>query len=152
MSNWKSMISEAVKDFQTVTVLASFPLSSNDFQIEYLESPHEPPSCLPPGKMAVYGFWHDGEWLKIGLAGPKSNARYASQHYNPNSAGSTLAGSLCCDPRIGNCTGFDISSAGNWIKSRCHRVNILVDSRQGPLVLAMLEAFLHLRLRPRYEK
>lgn len=152
MSDWKSMISEAVKDFQTVTDLARFPLRPDDFQIEYLESPHKAPSCLPLGKMAVYGFWHNGEWFKIGLAGPNSSARYTSQHYNQNSAQSTLAGSLCRDPRIANCTGFDISTPGNWSKSRCHRVNILLDSRHGPLVLAALEAFLHLRLRPRYEK
>jgi hypothetical protein len=152
VSDWKSMVSDAVKDFQTVADLARCPLGSNDFQIEYLESPHKPPSRLPLGKMAVYGFWHEGEWMKIGLAGPNSSARYTSQHYNQNSAQSTLAGSLCRDPRVAICKGFDISAPGNWIKTRCHRVNILLDSRYGPLVLAMLEAFLHLRLRPRYER
>lgn len=152
MSDWKSMIGEAVKDFQTVTELARSPLCSDDFQIEFLECPHKPPSCLPSGKMAVYGFWHDVEWLKIGLAGPNSNARYTSQHYNPNSAQSTLSGSLCRDPRTANCAGFDVAAPGNWIKSHCCRANILLDCKHGPLVLAMLEAFLHLRLTPRYEK
>ncbi len=152
MSDWKSMISDAVADFQTVTELARFPLGQNDFQVEYLESPHKPPSGLPFGKMAVYGFWHGGEWLKIGLAGPNSNARYTSQHYNPNSAQSTLSGSLCRDPRMTNCEGFEIAAPGNWIKLHCCRVNVLLDSKHGSLVLATLEAFLHLRLKPRYEK
>lgn len=152
MTDWKSTVSDAIKDFQMVTALARFPLSSDDFQIEFLEFPHKPPSCLPSGKMAVYGFWHDAEWLKVGLAGPNSNARYTSQHYNPNSAQSTLSGSLCRDPRMVNCAGFEIAAPGNWIKSQCCRANILLDCKHGPLVLAMLEAFLHLRLRPRYEK
>jgi hypothetical protein len=152
MNDWKSMVDDAVKDFQTVTELAQFPLGGNEFQIEYLESPHKPPSRLPSGKMAVYGFWHEGEWLKIGMAGPNSNARYTSQHYNPNSAQSNLARALCDDVRMANRPGFDSAAPGNWIKSRCNRVNILLDSKHGGLPLAMLEAFLHLRLRPRYER
>ena len=141
MSDWKSMMTDAVADFQAVTALARFPLGSNDFQIEYLESPHTPPSCLPLGKMAVYAFWHEGEWLKIGLAGPNSNARYTSQHYHPNSAQSTLSGSLCRDSRMANCAGFDVAAPGKWIKSQCCRANVLLDCKHGPLVLAMLEAF-----------
>ena len=152
MTDWKSMVDDAVKDFHTVTELARFPLGANEFQIEYLESPHKAPPRLPLGKMAVYGFWYEGEWLKIGLAGPNSNARYTSQHYNQNSAQSTLAGSLCRDPRMANCTGFDIAAPGNWIKSHCCRANVLLDGKHGPLLLAMLEAFLHLRLQPRYEQ
>jgi hypothetical protein len=44
--------------------------------------------------MAVYCFFLDGRALKIGIAGPNSDARFRSQHYNLNSARSTLAGSI----------------------------------------------------------
>ena len=146
------MIDEAIKDFLTVASLAHASVYREDIEIEYLEAPHKPPPSLPPGKMAVYGFWHAGDWLKIGLAGPNSNARYTSQHYNPNSAQSTLAASLVRDSRMSKSPDFNPGAPGDWIKSRCNRVNILLDSKHGGLLLALLEAFLHLRLRPRYER
>jgi hypothetical protein len=46
--------------------------------------------------------------------------------------------------------GFDPKEPGLWIKAATHQVNILMpDSRER--ALSLLEAFLHLRLRPRYE-
>ena len=152
MTDWKADIEEALKDFLTVASLARASVSLQDLQIEYLEAPHKPPRNLPAGKMAVYGFWHGGEWLKIGMAGPNSNARYTSQHYNPNSAGSTLAASLVNDRSMSGWPDFNPNAPGDWIKSATNRVNILMDSKHHALLLALLEAFLHLRLRPRYEK
>jgi hypothetical protein len=152
MTDWKADIEEATGDFITVARLARAPGGPEDIHVEYLAAPHTPLRHLPTGKMAVYGFWHGGEWLKIGMAGPHSNARYTSQHYNPNSAGSTLASSLLNDPRMSNWPSFRPSAPRDWIKSATNRVNILLDSKHGPLLLALLEAFLHLRLRPRYEK
>jgi hypothetical protein len=101
--------------------------------------------------MAVYGFWGDGEWLKIGKAGPKSGPRYTSQHYNPDSAQSTLAKSLTNDPHMLTVAGFDPKAVGDWIKSATLRVNILLPTTRPPELLLLLEAFLHARLRPRYE-
>jgi hypothetical protein len=152
MTDWKAGIEEALKDFVAVASLARAPVGPEDHQVEYLEAPHTPPRHLPAGKIAVYGFWHDGEWLKIGMAGPKSNARYTSHHYNPNSAGSTLAASLVADPRMSGWPGFNPSAPGGWIKSATNRVNILLDSRHGMLLAALLESYLHVRLKPRYEK
>ncbi|WP_239492727.1 hypothetical protein [Luteitalea sp. TBR-22] len=48
--------------------------------------------------------------------------------------------------------GFDPADAGAWIKSATHRVNILMPTSEPRELLALLEAFLHLRLRPRYER
>ena len=101
--------------------------------------------------MAVYGFWWNGEWFKIGKAGPKSKARYTYQHYNPHSAASTLAGSLAADERMVEIPGFDPLTPGDWIKSATSRVNILLPSQSGKALLALLEAFMHVRFRPRYE-
>jgi len=123
-----------------------------DLAVEFLEAPHNPPSSLPDGKMAVYGFWYSGEWLKVGMAGSKSQARYTSQHYNPASAGSTLAASLAKDPRMSGAPGFSAAAPGEWIRSHTNRVNVLIPNEHGTLLLALLEAFMHVRLKPRYEK
>lgn len=101
--------------------------------------------------MAVYGFWGDGRWLKIGKVGPNSNARYTSQHYIAGSALSTLAGSLAKDTAMNGVVGFDPRAPGVWIRASTHRVNILLPATRERALLSLLEAFLHLRLRPRYE-
>jgi hypothetical protein len=151
MNAWSEDVETGIAAFFTVAALADDPISRADLVTEYLTAPHRPPTRLPAGKMAVYGFWGDGGWLKVGKVGPQSNARYTSQHYNLGSAQSTLAGSLAADPHMLTIAGFDPKAPGAWIKAASHRVNILMpDSRRREL-LSLLEAFLHLRLRPRYE-
>jgi len=151
MSNWRADITEALAAFVKVAELSGVPIPKDEFEVVFLEGPHKSPTSLPYGKMAIYGFWGDGTWLKIGMAGAKSQARYTSQHYNRGSALSTLAASLAGDPRMSNVAGFDAAAPGAWIKSSCHRVNILLSTKYARSMLAMLEAFLHIRLRPRYE-
>lgn len=150
MSTWKDDIEGSIHNFIEAANLASVQIKKEDFYIEYLESPHKPPKPLPQGRMAVYGFWFDNKWLKIGMVGSNSNPRYVSQHYNPRSAPSNLAKSLSND-KLPDEWKFDREHPGEWIKSQTNRVNIVLDSSYGKLLLAYLEAFLHLRLRPRYE-
>ena len=151
MSDWRADIEEAVAAFLTVAELAGDSLSRDEITTEYLSAPHTPPTRLPEGKMAVYGFWGGGEWLKIGIAGPKSKARYTSQHYNPGSALSTLAASLGRDEQMAGVAGFDPGMPGAWIRTSTHRVNILIPAQRRRGLICLLEAFLHARLRPRYE-
>lgn len=151
MTAWRDDIDSAIAALLELAELAGDPISREDLLVEYLPAPHRPPTRLPAGKMAVYGFWGDGGWLKIGKVGPNSNARYTSQHYLAGSALSTLAGSLAKDPAMIGVTGFDPQAPGVWIKAATHRVNILLPAAREPALLSMLEAFLHLRLRPRYE-
>lgn len=150
-ATWSRQITDALSDFQVESELAGNPVTFGAEQVEFCAAPHRQPPTLPKGMMAVYGFWRNGEWLKIGMVGPKSNARYTSQHYNPGSARSTLAGSLQKDERMVGIPGFDPSNPGLWIKSATSRVNILLPSESGKGLLASLEAFLHERLKPRYE-
>lgn len=150
--SWREDIAQGLEAFASVAALAGSPLPADALRVEYLDAPHKPPSRLPAGSMAVYGFWGDGCWLKIGMAGAKSQARFCSQHYRAGSALSTLAGSLVGDPRMAALAGFDATDAGEWIRSATHRVNIFLPSSQPRELLALLEAFLHLRLRPRYER
>ena len=81
--------------------------------------------------------------LKVGKAGPTSNARFSSQHYNPNSAGSTLAGSLLrCRmlwPYIG-ITKLPEASVGEWIRMNVDRDNLYLDAADERL-LGQLETY-----------
>ena len=98
------------------------------------------------GKWHIYSFWLNdtNEVLKIGIAGPKSAARFSSQHYNENSANSNLAKSLL---KNGLCS----DNAKNWIKSNTYRVNVVFNNFNKPLAHA-LEAHLHLIFNPKFEK
>lgn len=152
MSGWREEIGEALAAFIEVATLAGAPLTPDDLQVELLPAPHKSPSRLPGGKMAIYAFWGDGCWLKIGMAGPNSNARYTSQHYNPGSAQSTLAASLVKWAGANPLQEFDLARPGDWMRASTHRANILLSSEFPRELLALLEAFLHLRLRPRHER
>ena len=79
MNDWRAQMANAVADFVSGDQPADYTLPAADIEIEYLAAPHHP-SGLPSGKMAVCAFWGDGDWLMIGIAGAKSNARYQSQH------------------------------------------------------------------------
>ena len=151
MTDWRVEVDDALADFATAAELAGDPISRADIKVEYLNAPHRPPSRLPAGMMAISGFWGNGVWLKIGKAGPKSSAHYTSQHYRPGRAQSSLAGSLANDPLMPSVGGFDQQAPGAWIRAAAHRVNILLPSTRRKELLSLLEAFLHQRLRPRYE-
>ena len=88
---------EVLADFATVARLAGVSLTPSDLRLEELPAPHAPPARLPAGHMAVYVFSFGADVLKVGKVGPKSQARYTSQHYNPGSAQSTLAASMIVD-------------------------------------------------------
>ncbi len=149
MNDWRKEMHDAIEAFITVSELAGEPISKNELTVEYLPAPHKPTS-LRKGKMAVYAFWWNNEWLKIGKAGPNSSPRYVSQHYT-GSAISTLSGSLSTDPRMARIEGFDQTNLKEWIKKSTCRVNILIPSEKPKVILSLLEAFLHARLNPRYE-
>jgi len=112
--------------------------------------PHIAPKKLPEGRMAVYTFIYNDEFLKIGKAGPNSNARYTSQHYNPGSAMSNLAKSLLDDRDMNNCGIFE-DNVGEWIKSNCRRIDIEMDTSLGIFTLELVEAILHYKYIPKYE-
>ena len=152
MTDWRTDVQEALVAFRTVAELGHSPLTDDDLQVEFLGAPHRAPSRLPTGKMAIYGFWGDGCWLKIGMAGPNSAARYTSQHYNAGSAPSTLAASLVASTQMAVVPDFDRTRPGDWIRSSTHRANVLLPATRPRELLSLLEAFLHLRLRPRHER
>lgn len=147
MINTESLIA----DFIQVTKLAHVTISPEMICAEELPAPHRPPSSLPSGKMVVYVFaWRD-QCLKVGYVGSKSQPRYTSQHYNPNSSNSNLAKSILKEREILGLAHLDKSNVGDWIKDHTDRVNFLLDDRAGVCVLGLLELFLQCRLGPRFE-
>lgn len=118
--------------------------------VDFRPAPHRS-SGLPAGMMAIYAFWGDGAWLKIGKVGANSDARFRSQHYLPGSARSTLAGSIRADVDLSVRCAIDPAACGEWIRTNTHRCNVLLPATYPKSLLALLEAFLHHRLQPRYE-
>jgi hypothetical protein len=141
----------ALSDFKTVARLAGVDLPQGSITIEMLPAPHVPPTSLQFGKMAVYVFSKGPDILKVGKVGPKSQARYTSQHYNPGSAMSTLAASILADRERFGLSDTDTVNIGRWIRANIERVNFIVDARLGLPALTLLETFLQCRLKPRYE-
>ena len=150
-TDYQVEIKGALDAFIKVSDLAGDPIALDEIDVEYLDAPHIQPSKIPAGKMAVYAFWWDGTWLKIGKVGPKSHARYTSQHYNPNSSRSNLAASLIKDSKMDTVAELNQQNPGVWIKASTCRINILLPSVRNRELLSLLESFLHVRLKPRYE-
>lgn len=144
-------VEQIILDFMHVAKLAGLDMKSNDIQIEKLNAPHVPPSTLPKGMMAVYVFhWHS-QCLKVGKVGPKSQARYTSQHYNSKSSNSNLAKSILKDKSALGIDGVTEHTVGNWIKNNTDRINFIVPMSLGIPLLSLLESFLQCRLKPRFE-
>ena len=134
---------------QEVTTALNRPIRREQYEIIDRGVPHKPGS-LKPGKMGIYTFLLEDRFLKIGIVGPASNARFLSQHYNPKSAGSTLAASLLADPEMQH-YGFDENTVGAWIKQNCRRIDILIDADISIFARNLIEAAFHYRFEPKYE-
>ena len=151
MKTLDELVSEAIHDFEKVAALAHANFPVDVIAVEIAAKPHKAPTALPPDKICVYAFFLNGQALKVGKVGPKSGARYTSQHYNPASAGSTLASSILANAAKVEAIGFDNESVGNWIKMHTDRVNLLVPRTFGLPILSLLESFLHVRWKPLFE-
>ena len=142
---------QLVADFAAVARLAAVQVPDDSIIAEVLHKPHTPPSSLPRGKMAVYVFVWGDLCLKVGKVGPRSQAWYTSQHYNPNSSNSNLAKSILAHKSELGLPNLINTTVGNWIKTETDRTNFLLDRTLGIPVLSLLESFLQCRLRPRFE-
>lgn len=140
----------ALEDFERCLDAAADTVRSFEYEIEVRWPPHKPPGGLN-GHGAVYAYyWPErGAFLKVGKAGAKSSQRYQYHHYGPN-AGSTLFKDLKkeCDILGIPCEEKRLKS---WMYAHLARADVLLAPGYDPQVLALLEAFLHLRWRPRYE-
>jgi len=141
-------ISDFEKIIKGVTRIAGHEIDISKIEIIDRGIPHIPKS-LKAGTMGVYTFLYNDKFLKIGKAGPNSNARFLSQHYT-GSAMSTLSGSILADPDMEK-FGLTKDNVGQWIKNNCRRIDILLDVEVGIFTLELIEATLHYRYEPKYE-
>jgi len=151
MIRLNELVSEAITDFGKVVALANGEFLVDSMTIEIAAKPHKAPTALPADKIAVYAFFLNGQALKVGKVGPKSAARYTSQHYNPAGAGSTLARSILANAAKVGAFGVDNGSVGGWIRKNTDRVNLLLPRSFGLAILSLLESFLHVRWKPLFE-
>ena len=146
--------SNVINGFKSALAQADLGQLRSTIEHEAQPAPHRPHS-LPIGKCAVYVFSLSQSWgsgcpggpdrvLKVGMAGPNSNARFQSQHYNPNSAGSTVAGSLTrCRilwPFL-RITSLGPEEVGGWIRQHVDRDNFYLDAADKSL-LRLFETYL----------
>src|SRR5690606_21922864 len=121
---------EALKiadDFVSVAALAKLNILRTDINVEVQPAPHRPPSSLPARMCAVYVFMHKDRCLKVGKAGPKSQARFCSQHYGTN-APSTLAKSLLKSDLFPELAQLGIK---DWICQNTARINFFMPAAHG---------------------
>jgi hypothetical protein len=144
-------VNQLIADFASVAGLAGVSIPDAAVTAEVMLKPHVPPTALPPGKMAVYVFLWGDSCLKVGKVGPRSQARYTSQHYNPNSSNSNLAKSILKQGLELGLPSLSDTTVGNWIKMETDRINFLFDQKLGIPVLSLMESFLQCRLRPKFE-
>ena len=142
---------QLLTDFLVVAELGEIKMQPDAIRIETLMMPHRAPRSLLKGKMAVYVFSDKERVLKVGKAGPRSQARYTSQHYNVGSAPSTLAASILKDEDAVQKYGLNKRNVSGWIKKNTDRVNFILDADVGIWGLMLLEVFIQCRLQPVYE-
>jgi len=94
-------------------------------------------------------FLLDDEFLKIGKANYRSNARFCSQHYGLN-APSTLAKSLLSDSKMSR-SGIASANIKDWIKTKCRRIDVIIDADLGIFALDLIEGIMHYKFEPKYE-
>lgn len=139
---------EIINLILNVSIITGKPLTLEAFTIVHQPLKHKP-MALPTGKMAVYTFVYNDEFLKIGQANVNSKARYQSHPYNPGSANSTLANSLLNDTSMALLV--NTNNVTQWIKDNCERFDIIIDAKYGKHALNFIEGLLHYKYNPRYE-
>jgi hypothetical protein len=153
-------LAELTEALIEVARLAHATLQACDVKTELLPAPHRRPRSLPKGSQAVYAFLLGGSCLKVGKAGPKTQARFTSQHYG-GGASSTLAKSilrersrvaalLASDLRA-ELDGLNLDSIGDWIEANTSRVHIFIPATADGIVLSLVEGFAQCRFRPLFE-
>jgi len=153
-------LTELTKALIEVPRLADVTLQPCDVKTQALPAPHRRPRSLPLGSQAVYAFFLGAHCLKVGKAGPKTQARFTSQHYG-ESAPSTLAKSilrersrvaalLAADRRV-EIERLNPDSIGDWIEANTSRVHIFTPATADSFLLGLVESFAQCRFRPIFE-
>ncbi len=141
------IVKQKMKFIVDITRQLGDELSESDYIIEDMGCPHKQPKKMPAGYAAIYIFVYQNEFLKIGKANAKSNARFVSQHYG-FSAPSTLAKSICSDSAFLS-LGINPDNVKPWMLENLHRINIYV--KDSKTTTELVEAVMHYAFRPKFE-
>ena len=128
-------------------------LSLDKIDFDFQSAPHERPQPLRNNQRAIYVFFKDDQWLRIGQTG--YSARFTSQHYGVRRAGSALAKDIRDHGGAFGFSGSD-NEVGDWIIENCGRVNLWlpvqgVEPKAYEYFAKLLESYLHYRLNPEFE-
>jgi|GEM_PF-1095987 hypothetical protein len=135
-------------------------LHQNSIQHQFIAPPHSG-LRLPKGQCACYVFSLTGnsnppagpnKVLKVGRIGPNSATRFISQHYNPDSAGSNLAGAIANNRLLWDYIGLagPLTDYGQWINSKTDRDHFFLNAQNNNL-LPFLEVYLKAICGPVFE-
>lgn len=134
---------------ESITNALGKPLDRGSYEVKDRGVPHIP-ERLRINKRAVYMFCYNGIFLKIGKVNPLSKNRYYEHHYRYNGANSTLAKSIIDDENV-KIDNVNEKNIGEWIKSNCQRIDIIIDDQIDIFTLNLIEAALHFKYKPIYE-
>jgi hypothetical protein len=137
--------SRLLTEFREAAIRVGLLESQVHLRYESLVAPHRPPSKLPTASTAVYTFYLSSAYgascpagpnrvLKVGKVGANSSARFCSQHYLPESAGSNLAKSLLNERMLWPYLGIDHLDANSiklWMCEHLDRDHIFVVGQPG---------------------
>jgi hypothetical protein len=138
----------------------NYQLHQNSIQHQFVPPPHSS-LRLPTKQCACYVFSltsnskspaGPNRVLKVGRIGPNSAPRFVSQHYNPDSAGSNLAGAIANNSLLWDYIGLDgpVPDYGQWIKYNTDRDHFFMDAQHVNLT-SFLEVYLKAICGPIYE-
>ncbi len=121
-----------------------------EIEVEIQDAPHVP-KPLPAGKQAVFAFLCEGRVFLVGRVGPRSKARFQSQHYSSSSSPSNFAKLL---EQNKGALGLDIARGreGEWIKERCTRINFYAPADTPTEEMKRLKEYLELRMKPVFSR
>jgi hypothetical protein len=114
---------------------------------QFQSGPHIRPSPLK-NERGVYLFFQNQVWLRIGQTG--YSPRFTSQHYGTKRAGSTFAADIWAN-RLEFGFAGDETQIGTWIMGNFGRANVRISNDPDGFISRLLEAYLHLHLKPRFE-
>ena len=117
-------------------------------------APHKRPKTrLRRHQRAIYIFFKDNRWLRIGQT--DHDGRFRNQHYGIAKGNSTLANDIRDNPGEFGFSGSD-NEIPSWILKNCGRANLRlpvqgVEPKVSEYFAKLLESYLHYRLNPRFE-
>ena len=120
----------------------------SDVTVDFTANRHQRPRLLREGERAVYAFFQDETWLRIGQT--SYSQRFTSQHYGTRRAKSSFAIDIWRNKEEFGYRGRE-EDIGEWIFANFGRANIILPAQWPATVAPLLEAYLHYRLNPRFE-